>query len=119
VALHSEDKAEHLNVPNSDVEFRTTEFIKGVKTSVMAGFEKYKSAEDCFVDHAQLLANATRYAPAMKTVKSPEVFAQMLKVCGYSTALNYPAMLIALMKEFNLTQYDTPPPLPAAEQEAA
>ena len=112
-------KAEHLNVPGSYMEFPTAEYEGGVKKQVTAGFEKYASAEACFVDHAKLLHDAPRYQPAMRAAKSPQAFAQMLKTCGYSTSPTYAPMLIALMKEFDLYQYDTPPLPPAVEQEAA
>ena len=115
-------KAEHLNVPNSYVMFPTDDFVNGVKKHVLAGFEKYKTAEDCFDDHGRLLHDASRYQPAMRVAKSPDDFARMLRVCGYSTLqpMNaYPDRLIALMRQHNLYQYDNPPLPPAAEQEAA
>lgn len=111
-------KAEHLNTPGTYVEFPTMEYEFGAKKTVTAGFEKYADAEACFAGHAELLSQATRYAPAMKAAKSPQAFALMLQKCGYSTSPNYAGMLIALIKEFDLTQYDAPLP-PAAEKEAA
>jgi flagellum-specific peptidoglycan hydrolase FlgJ len=113
-------KAEHLNVPNTYVEFPTMEYEFGEKKQVTAGFEKYPDAAACFVDHAQLLHDAPRYQPAMRAAKSPQAFAQMLKTCGYSTSPTYAPMLTALMNEFDLYQYDNPlPQPPAAEKKAA
>jgi flagellum-specific peptidoglycan hydrolase FlgJ len=116
-------KAEHINLPNTYMELLTTEYICGVKKLVLAGFEKYSDAEACFTDHAQLLHDAARYQPAMRVAKSPDDFAKMLRVCGYSTLLPmnaYSDRLITLIREFNLYQYDTPLPLPpAAEKKAA
>jgi flagellar protein FlgJ len=41
-------------------------------------------------------------------------FAEQLYKCGYSTNPQYAELLMSLIREFNLTQYDSPPPDPAA-----
>jgi flagellum-specific peptidoglycan hydrolase FlgJ len=115
-------KAEHINVPDSYCEFQTCEFIDGAKKMVLAGFENYSDATACFEGHAQLIRDAARYQPAMRVRNSPKDFAKMLRVCGYSTLqpLNaYGDMLIQLMDDYDLYQYDTPTLPPAAEKKAA
>lgn len=92
--------------PDQYVEMPTAEYENGQRVMVEADFAKYISPQDSFVAHARLLACAPRYAPAMAVRSNPLAFAQQLQACGYSTAPTYAAMLIALMKEFDLTQYD-------------
>jgi flagellum-specific peptidoglycan hydrolase FlgJ len=43
-------------------------------------------------------------------------FAQHLQICGYSTNPNYASSLMALVKEYDLTQYDVQQPEPPANQ---
>ncbi len=91
------------------VEFKTTEFVRGVATHPMADFAKYASVADSFAAHAKLLSGLPRYAAAMKVAKSPALFAQAIKACGYSTAPNYPQMLMQLVQEFDLGKFDVAP----------
>lgn len=88
------------------VEYRTTEFIKGVEEHPLADFAKYETVAGSFAAHAKLLATVPRYAPAMKVAKDPAAFAAAIKACGYSTAPDYDTKLMALVSEFNLTQFD-------------
>ncbi len=88
------------------VEFSTTEFVHGVKEAVVAEFAKYASPVESFAAHARLIATLPRYAPAMAVASDARAFATAIKACGYSTAPNYPQMLMQLVNEFDLTQYD-------------
>jgi flagellum-specific peptidoglycan hydrolase FlgJ len=102
------------------VEMPTAEYLKGVKTIVEADFVKYDNADESFQAHATLLAEAWRYAPAMKVRWSPARFADALQACGYSTNPHYAADLMTLVVEEKLAQYDTlPPDESAALKEAA
>lgn len=96
--------------PDQYIEFPTAEYVNGQRVMVEADFAKYLSPQDSFVAHARLLACAARYAPAMAVRTDPESFARALQACGYSTSPTYASMLIALMQEFDLTQYDIAPP---------
>jgi flagellar protein FlgJ len=80
----------------------------------LAHFARYVSPSACFSAHAQLLANSKRYQPAMACCGAPAQFAEQLYKCGYSTNPQYAELLMSLIREFNLTQYDSPPPDPAA-----
>jgi flagellum-specific peptidoglycan hydrolase FlgJ len=88
------------------IEMPTTEYINGERVTVQAAFARYASVEDCFKAHARLLSAAPRYVPCVAVKDQPEAFARQLQACGYSTSPTYAAMLIALMKQFDLTQYD-------------
>jgi|ERR1039458_2932580 flagellum-specific peptidoglycan hydrolase FlgJ len=107
-------KAEHLADPTTYAEFPTAEYVNGLRVMVMAAFEKYPTAADCFEDHSALLSQAQRYAPAMAVKSNAVEFARQLQACGYSTNRPplaakppyYSDVLIELMTEFDLQQYD-------------
>lgn len=99
-------KAEHLADAETYCEFPTAEYVNGQRVTIDAKFEKYPTVTDCFEDHAALLSQAKRYAPAMAVKSNAEQFAAELQACGYSTSPTYAAMLTTLIKEFDLEQYD-------------
>lgn len=107
-------KATHLADPNSYVETLTHEWVNGQRVSVEQPFEKYSTLADGFVAHGRLIAAAPRYVPAMAAKDDPAKFAQRLMMCGYSTnrpglaahGPYYSDVLMELVKEFDLTQYD-------------
>jgi flagellum-specific peptidoglycan hydrolase FlgJ len=111
-------KASHLNAPETYEEFPTDEYIAGKKTLVHALFEKYFDAADSFDDHGMLLATARRYRFAMLHIASPDDFAACLQTAGYSTSPTYAKVLIELMHDYDLYQYDMPPEDPAKAQVA-
>jgi flagellum-specific peptidoglycan hydrolase FlgJ len=113
-------KASHLNAPETYEEFPTDEYVSGKKVLVEALFEKYFDADDSFDDHGSLLHNAKRYRYAMLHTASPDDFASCLQEAGYSTSPSYAQTLIELMRDYDLYQYDSPPPTgPAQAQEVA
>jgi flagellum-specific peptidoglycan hydrolase FlgJ len=107
-------KASHLGDPATYVEATTHEFVNGQETTVEQPFEKYATLNDGFVAHAQLLSQAERYAPAMAVKDDPAKFAAAIMTCGYSTNRPplashppfYADVLMELVREFDLTQYD-------------
>jgi flagellum-specific peptidoglycan hydrolase FlgJ len=103
------------------LEFPTAEYIGGRRVIVEAEFVHYVSVADSFKMHARLLAESKRYAPAMAAL-SPNAFAILLQVCGYSTNPRYGVELAGLMHEYELQQYDVaelPTPIAAATKESA
>jgi len=112
-------KAAHNAAPDTYEEFPTTEFVDGQRVQIHADFAKYPSPTTGFAAHARLLALAPRYKPAMACRGDVEMFAEQLQKCGYSTNPLYPHLLVGLIKEFDLTQYDLQPDPPAAEARAA
>jgi flagellum-specific peptidoglycan hydrolase FlgJ len=99
-------KAEHLNDPDTYIEFPTAEYINGKRVMIDADFEKYPDIESSFKDHARLLSTATRYQAAMDVKNDSLEFAEQLQVCGYSTSPTYAQTLVSIIKGSNLQQYD-------------
>ena len=83
----------------------THEVIKGVSTGVDAEFRKYHSIAESIEDHALFLRDNPRYKLAFdcKTIAG---FVETIAHCGYSTTPDYANLLIALIKQHDLTQYD-------------
>lgn len=114
-------KATSHTAPEDYIEFPTHEFVDGRSIPTMAKFARYATAKESFEAHAELLAHARRYRPAMDFVNRPADFARQLQLCGYSTSPIYAAKLMRLVNQFDLTQFDVPgPDDPAgAEREVA
>lgn len=89
------------------VESDTTEVLNGHVVRIRAHFRKFPSIADAFDAHAELLATAPVYRPAMAVAASPEAFARML-TGRYATDMSYGAKLISVMNGSNLYQYDVP-----------
>jgi len=100
-------------------EFSTTEFLNGRKKEVMARFARYSSPVESFRAHAALLSTLPRYKPAMACAHDPGAFAKQIQLCGYSTNPSYAESLIAVIRAFDLTQYDIQPVPPATKEKAA
>jgi flagellar protein FlgJ len=101
-------KAAHHVAPDSYVEVVTHEFVHGKLEEETDRFARYATIEDGFKAHGCLLAQAPRYAEAMAVRSNPTRFANALQACGYSTNPEYAAMLMQLVWNFDLTQYDAP-----------
>jgi len=70
-------------------------------------FRSYPSAYDSYMDHSQFLTTKSRYAPLFEI--SPHDYrswAKGLKKAGYATANNYATLLIRIIEENELYQYD-------------
>jgi flagellum-specific peptidoglycan hydrolase FlgJ len=93
--------------PDSYIQLPTEEIVMGRAVAENAEFMKYKSAADSFTAHGLLLAQASRYAPAMAVRGNPAQFAAELQRGGYSTNPNYADDLMCIVAELDLTQYDT------------
>jgi flagellum-specific peptidoglycan hydrolase FlgJ len=111
-------KANAKATPAQYAEFPTEEFVDGRKVEEMARFARYSTPAAGFEAHAYLLNMALRYRPAMAVKNDPAKFAQALQDCGYSTNPNYAALLMKLVREFDLEQYDILPGSPAQTKEA-
>jgi hypothetical protein len=86
------------------------EYIGGKEVEQTMLFARYTSIADSFAHHASLIAGLPRYAPAMAVKDDPAKFATELELCGYSTAPNYAELLMELVREMDLTQYDVASP---------
>jgi flagellum-specific peptidoglycan hydrolase FlgJ len=93
--------------PESYIELPTHEVVHGHSVEERATFARYSTVADSFKAHGLLLAQASRYAPAMAVRGDAAKFAIALEHCGYSTNPFYAESLLSLVHEFDLTQYDS------------
>jgi flagellum-specific peptidoglycan hydrolase FlgJ len=82
----------------------THEYIGGRYVAMNQWFANYASLEAAFDAHAELLTSP-HYQRCIDA-KSPGAYAQALHDCGYATAPNYPAALMAVINSNELEQYD-------------
>ena len=85
---------------------RTREVVGGKDVFINAKFRRFASMEECFREHGRFLRDNPRYAPAFKTT-DPESFARAIHAAGYATDPHYSDALIRIIRENDLTQYDT------------
>ena len=86
----------------------TREFVGGRYITINAAFAAYPSVAEAFDAHAELLATSHFYAAAM--AKLPDVTA-FVEAMGpvYATAPNYASVILNLISEDHLSQYDATP----------
>jgi flagellum-specific peptidoglycan hydrolase FlgJ len=91
--------------PAGRVSLPTAEFEGGHWVTVDAAFRVYHNDAESIADHAELLATSGYYTRAMADRAVPDAFANALTGV-YATDPKYGANLVALMKLYNLYQYD-------------
>ncbi len=64
---------------------KTTEFVNGVKQTIVDKFRQYASYAEAFKDYANLLKGNPRFAPVLQAGNDPAAFAQSLQKSGYAT----------------------------------
>lgn len=70
-------------------------------------FRKYKTSEDSYQDHAEIVSQRKRYASLFLLPKGDfKAWAHGLKAAGYATDQNYPQKLISYIDQYELHQYD-------------
>ena len=92
--------------PAGSVILPTQEYENGSWVTIDAQFAVYHNDAQPIADHAELLATSGYYIRAMADRAHPDAFANDLTGV-YATDPDYGANLIALMKLYNLYQYDT------------
>ena len=92
--------------PAGSVILPTQEYENGSWVTIDAQFAVYHNDAQSIADHAELLATSGYYIRAMADQAHPDTFANDLTGV-YATDPDYGANLIALMKLYNLYQYDT------------
>lgn len=85
----------------------TREVVKGLPMTVQATFRVFPSLASAFVAHAELLATAACYRPAMKALPDLAGFARALQGV-YATDPDYAAILMDIIDAHDLAQFDTP-----------
>ena len=104
--------------PAGSVTLPTLEYVNGRWVTIDAQFAVYRNDAESIAGHAVLLATSGYYTRAMADRAYPDAFANDLTGV-YATDPDYGANLIALMKLYNLYQYDAAPaPAPAATSAA-
>ena len=94
--------------PAGSVTLPTQEHENGSWVTIDAQFAVYRNDAESIAGHAELLATSGYYTRAMADCAYPDAFANNLTGV-YATDPDYGANLIALMKLYNLYQYDTAP----------
>ena len=92
----------------------TQEFENGQWVTVSAAFRVYHNVAESIADHSELLATDQSYQQAMADRHLPDAFATDLTGV-YATDPQYGSNLIAIMRLYNLYQYDTAAPPPAVQ----
>jgi flagellum-specific peptidoglycan hydrolase FlgJ len=84
----------------------TQEFENGQWVTITAPFRVYHNVAESIADHSQLLATGSAYQQAMADRNLPDAFANDLTGV-YATDPQYGSNLIAIMRLYNLYQYDS------------
>jgi flagellum-specific peptidoglycan hydrolase FlgJ len=70
-------------------------------------FRKYRSPQESYQDHADIISKRTRYATLFSLPKGDyKSWAKGLKAAGYATDPSYPEKLISYIERYHLDQYD-------------
>ena len=92
----------------------TQEFENGQWVTLSAAFRVYHNVAESIADHSELLATDPSYQHAMADRHLPDAFATDLTGV-YATDPQYGSNLIAIMRLYNLYQYDSAAPPPAVQ----
>ena len=92
--------------PAGSVSLPTSEYQGGQWVTIDAQFRVYHNDAESIADHAELLATSGYYTRAMADRAVPDAFANDLTGV-YATDPHYGANLVALMKLYNLYQFDS------------
>ena len=84
----------------------TREVINGQSVTVNGRFRKYRSMDDSMRDHGRFLRDNPRYKPAFAHSRDANAFAQAIHRAGYATDPKYSSLLIGIMKQWDLYQFD-------------
>jgi len=90
----------------------TREFLNGQWVTQSDAFRVYHNVAQSIADHGELLATSPAYQQAMADRHLPDAFATDLTGV-YATDPQYGSNLIAIMRLYNLYQYDSAGPAPA------
>lgn len=76
----------------------------GSYVRIVAKFANYDNVQDAFDAHNTLLTSA--HYRDCENAQTPEAYCRALHTCGYATELDYADILINIINESNLKQYD-------------
>jgi lysozyme len=85
-------------------EYPTQEYVNGQYIVVSAKFRKYNTMAESISDHTTVLLQ-DRYKKLIGVSDYVQA-CKLIKECGYATDINYPSLLITIIEENKLYQYD-------------
>lgn len=85
------------------------EYTPGVMTDIRDNFRVFDSMEDGVKGYFDFI-NYSRYAN-LKGVKDPEEYCRRIKADGYATSSRYVDSLLRVIRDNNLTRFDTDEPI--------
>ncbi|MFT8352723.1 glycoside hydrolase family 73 protein [Clostridium saccharoperbutylacetonicum] len=90
------------------IEMETNEEYNGKTTTIIDKFRAYPTLTDSIMDHGKFLKENSTYGNHGFFQATDYVGqANALKAAGYATESDYPELLITLIKQYSLDQYDT------------
>lgn len=95
------------------IDYPTKEYVNGQYIDVIATFRKYPSLDESMVDHGKFLNENPRYREIIGE-EDYKTAAQGLQRAGYATAPNYAEVLVDIIQDYQLYNYDKAEQLPAA-----
>ena len=78
----------------------------GTQYFIVDEFRTYKSWAESILDYGRLLTSASRYAAAFEYKAYPDQFVTEVRKGGYATDPKYAALVIDIMKGYDLYQYN-------------
>ena len=85
------------------------EYTAGVMTDIRDNFRVFDSMEDGVKGYFDFI-NYSRYAN-LKGIKDPEEYCRRIKADGYATSSRYVDSLLRVIRDNNLTRFDTDEPI--------
>lgn len=85
-------------------EWTSEQRTNGTRYNEVDKFCKFKSMEDCVIGYFQW-TNIPNYAN-LKGVTDPRTYLELIKLDKYATSIDYVENLMAVIEQYNLTQYD-------------
>ena len=100
------------NWSGKSVNLKTSEeYVPGIHTAIRDDFRVYDSLEDGILGYFQFI-QYPRYKN-LKGITDPEDYLQTIREDGYATSSNYVKDNMALINQYNLTQYDKETAMPS------
>ena len=84
----------------------TTEYYNGKKCTVQAAFRKYPTWQESINDHSDLFLRLDRYKN-LRGCKDYKLACKYVRDDGYATDPHYTAMLLKIIEDNKLYEYDT------------
>ncbi|WP_176692406.1 glucosaminidase domain-containing protein, partial [Liquorilactobacillus vini] len=88
------------------VTLKTKEYYNGSYHTVNAKFRKYDNDNESIEDHAELLANSSRYSNLVGETDA-DTAAKLIYEDGYATDTSYTSKLESIIDEYDLTAWDS------------